>query len=414
MNSTDHHSATTTSPWNRNFSLLFLGQAISELGSVCYTFGMLLWLEETFQSLSLAGAMTAAVGVAGVIGGTIGGTAADRYNKRKLLINLDLVRAIAMLLLLGAFSMESLSQEILGIIFVLMGMLLSMGSAAANPIAGSLIPAWVPQIALSKAIGWAHFTYQGVGLLGRAIAGILYTAIGASLLIFFNAASFFFAALMLLPTSHPPMKPTHNPPDNFLKNMVNGLKLVFNSQRFRPIFGACSIINFFTAPLPLLLVFHLKDMGYDTPIFGYTIALLSAGGLLGTAAFPHFHERFGYALIKGSLLLLFPAFAGLCIDHLYPIFTSALALGFCAALFNTSTYYYIQEKTGDASRGRFLGIFQALSSLMVPLGLGFCAILAQSPLFSPVMQFLMMSAITLTMAILLTRVFSHSNEDPTS
>lgn len=377
MNTRETAAAYNSKLWNRNFSLLFAGQTGSETVSVCYSFAMLLWLSETFQSFAVAGYMTAIIGLSSLVGGLLGGTAADRSDRRALLIRLDCLRGLLLLSFFVIFIFSSFRAEQLGMVYVVVGALLALGSGSAHAITGALIPSWVPKRDLAKAVGWAQFAYHGAGMIGRGLAGFCYISLGAAMIIFANGLSFLLAALCLLPTTTTPQENTPANGTTFTTDFRQGLVVVWAQIPIRRIMVSCCLINFFTAPLPLFLVFDLESSQASPTIFGLQMLCLSVGSLTGHALFSRLHQKLAYRLAPRSLVLLALPFLALIQESLWFSFAALLILGFLAALFNASTYCYLQEQSVACQRGRILGIYTALCSLMAPLGLAFSATISQ-------------------------------------
>src|SRR5262245_35266979 len=87
---------------NRNFLLLWQGQAISQIGTQLSTIALLFWLKHATESPVLIGIMAMISGLAAVALGPIAGAFADRYSRRLIIIVCDVVSGIAVLSL-GAF-----------------------------------------------------------------------------------------------------------------------------------------------------------------------------------------------------------------------------------------------------------------------------------------------------------------------
>ena len=80
---------------NRNFILLWQGQAISQMGSQLSMIAMLFWIKHATESPALMGGMTMTSGLVGVLLSPVGGAFADRYSRRFIIIICDLISGLA-------------------------------------------------------------------------------------------------------------------------------------------------------------------------------------------------------------------------------------------------------------------------------------------------------------------------------
>lgn len=89
--------------WELRYWTIFIGQALSLIGSALTQFVLLWWITETTGSV----ATLAMAGLAGLLPqailGPLGGTFADRYNRRAIMIVADSISAACMIVLTALF-----------------------------------------------------------------------------------------------------------------------------------------------------------------------------------------------------------------------------------------------------------------------------------------------------------------------
>jgi MFS family permease len=83
--------------WNRNFSLLFQGQAVSILGDNVFDIALRFWILAK-GSVSLMGALLAVSTIPKVFISPFAGTFVDRHDRRKVLITADIISGITILI----------------------------------------------------------------------------------------------------------------------------------------------------------------------------------------------------------------------------------------------------------------------------------------------------------------------------
>src|SRR5437660_6819850 len=90
---------------NRNFGLLWIGQAISQLGDMIYFITLSLWIatiiakDQPWAPAAVSGVLLAWA-IPTLTIGPFAGVFVDRWNKRRTMIRMDMIRAILILLLL--------------------------------------------------------------------------------------------------------------------------------------------------------------------------------------------------------------------------------------------------------------------------------------------------------------------------
>ena len=101
----------------------------------------------------------------------IGGQAADRYNRKLILVLTNIGRVVLATALIGSvFLPTQLSLISLFSISVLLGVLYAFAPAASS----SLFPTLVPRSQLPDAIAWNSLGYQIAAISGPAIGGLIY------------------------------------------------------------------------------------------------------------------------------------------------------------------------------------------------------------------------------------------------
>src|SRR5437867_7982271 len=147
---------------NRNYNLLWTTQVVSELGSeISYIAFPLLILATSGSPLQM-GIVSAATAVAHMVGELPGGVLADRWNRKKIMLLCEGVRAIvlaslAVALLLGRFSFGHVLA-----VAVLEGLF----SSLFGPAEEATVPNIVPEEQLPNAVARNTARTAIAGLLG--------------------------------------------------------------------------------------------------------------------------------------------------------------------------------------------------------------------------------------------------------
>ena len=88
---------------NRDFVLLWRGQAVSGVGTSLSQIATIYWLLQATGSATTMGLVSMAGAIPGVLLGPIGGAIADRFSRRRLIVIGDALLGVAMLLVGIAF-----------------------------------------------------------------------------------------------------------------------------------------------------------------------------------------------------------------------------------------------------------------------------------------------------------------------
>jgi MFS transporter, DHA3 family, macrolide efflux protein len=174
------HQDLTTAPleashvsgnWKPRFFTIWIGQALSLIGSALTQFVLLWWITKTTESAS-------ALAIAGIMGllpqailGPLGGTFADRLPRRTIMIVADSISAISMMVLVWLFSSNQIQLwHIYTLMFVRSSMAAFQAPAAAST---SLLvpPDWLPRVA------GMNQTLQGIMTIAAAPLGAVALAV---------------------------------------------------------------------------------------------------------------------------------------------------------------------------------------------------------------------------------------------
>lgn len=371
---------------NRNLILLWQGQFVSALGNEAFTIAVIFWIVEMTGSASLVGLLLMLTGIPAVIMGPIGGTLADRVSRRTILLVTDALNGIAVLALGGVmfFAPEATGLTI-GLVFAVT-ILLAVTSAFFEPAIAAAIPDIAPTNEVARANSLFQFSLQAAMLLGQALGGVLYRVLSAPLLILFNGASFLFSAFtelfIRIPQQIPPQEPggLRRKFAAFGSDLRGGLRFIWDQPGMRGLVVVSALINFFTAPIIVLLPFFVEDVLTATADwYGFLLAGYGAGTLLGfiaAGAFALNGPARARAMIA-AMLLEAAVFAAIAFTT-HPL----LALAFAAAAGITSGFSSVylttvlQLATPGSLRGRVFGLLGTIAASLTPIAAGLAGVIA--------------------------------------
>ncbi len=155
----------------KDFRNLWFGQTISQLGDSVYFLVFLFMAEKISQSPSITGIIAMLQAIPFVIFSPIAGVAADRFDRRKVMLFADYSSAI----IVGSFAIYTVFVPMPPVwILGIAAFSLSTVNAFFMPARSASIPRLVPRERLVEANGFAMASQQATGLIGIAFsAGIL-------------------------------------------------------------------------------------------------------------------------------------------------------------------------------------------------------------------------------------------------
>lgn len=186
-------NTTQTPLFRRDFTLVVIGQIISLFGSAILRFALPLYLLRQTGSPALFGAVGAAAFIPAVLCSPMGGVAADRVNKRTIMVILDFSTAgliLAFAFLLGRVPLAPLMTVTLMLLYGIVG--------AYQPAVQASIPLLAAAEQLTSANAVINMVSTLSGLLGPVVGGVLFGAFGIRPILQVGTACFFLSAVMEL------------------------------------------------------------------------------------------------------------------------------------------------------------------------------------------------------------------------
>jgi Transmembrane secretion effector len=294
----------------RDFALLWAGATVSLAGDGVYVVALAWQVYELSNSptaLSLVGvAWTLPIGIFVLIGGVI----SDRFERRRIMIAADVVRAIAVATI-GALSLTGAIE--LWHLFVLAAVF-GTGEAFFGPAFTAIVPEIVPRHLLLQANSLDQFIRPFAFLLvGPALGGWMVAALGPGQAFVLDAGTFLVSAAALLLMRHRPAPRERGVKrTSVLREMREGLVFVrAHAWLWATLVAAAVFLLASWGPVEVLVPYLVRnELGGDASDFGLVLACggvgaLVAAFLLGQRGFPQRHITFMYcAWGFGSLALV--------------------------------------------------------------------------------------------------------------
>ena len=292
------------------------------------------------------------------------GLAADRLNRRKLLIATQSTMGI-LSLFLGILTVTGVVELWQVYIFAFL-----FGSAAAfdSPVRQTFVSELVSGPNLSNAVGLNSTSFNIARLIGPAVAGILIAIVGTGWVFIINAASFtlVLGSLLIIRVSelHLIERRPRMPSD-----FIDGFRYVLRRPDLKVMLLMFFLVGTFGANFQIFLptmsvtVFHVGSAAY-----GLLSSFLAVGSVVGALLAARRNNPRITLLLAGTGT--FGVALGLgAIAPTYALFGTALVIvGLATQTFTTTTQSLVQLSTDPAMRGRVVAIMLAVGLGGTPIG----------------------------------------------
>jgi DHA3 family macrolide efflux protein-like MFS transporter len=380
--------------WTRDFLLLWQGQLVSALGDVAYEIALGFWILAVTGSTGLMGTLMAASVLPRVLLSPFAGVLVDRSDRKWLIVLMDVVRGLAVVLV-GLAALAGVVQ--VWMVFVA-GILTGAAAAFFNPAVSSVIPDIVSREGLVQANSFFSMIRAGSGIVGNTLGGILYGLVGAPLLFLINGLSYLFSAatevFIRVPRIEHARRTMH-----FWSDMREGLGFVWSSRGLRFFLMVAGVLNFF-AMVGIVLILplfrqepHLGPARYGILMACFTVGMIAGMSVMAAVKVPVQRRLPLFAL--GTVLFIL-AVALLPVWLYFPLMLALVAVGgFFNAIVNVLIQSVVQLAVPRELRGKVMGLLEALSGGLTPLGMAVGGLLGEVLPLRPVIAgaFLMMGVI---------------------
>lgn len=262
----------------RDFALLTVGLVVSLIGDGLYLVAVA-WqvydLSNTPSALALVG-LAWSVGLALFL--LSGGVVSDRFDRRRVMIAADLVRAAA----LAAIGVLAVTDALEIWHLVTLVLFYAAGEAFFGPALGAIIPDLVAREHLVEANGLSESLRQICRLfIGPAIGGLLVAGAGTATAFLIDAGSFVFSAAMIA-LIRTPSRGHGTAESSPFDDLRAGIAYVRSQQWiWVTLIVAALFTLFYWGPVQVLLPYIVRnDLGGSAGTFGLVLAADGVGSVL--------------------------------------------------------------------------------------------------------------------------------------
>ena len=337
------------------FRRYIVGSAISDTGTWMQVMAQGWVLSTLTDRAVVLGMVNLAAGLPTLALTMIGGSAADRYDKRMILIVAQVVQiclavTLGLLVLFGYVQIWHI---------ILLAAVLGVVIAFEMPALSALVPELVRKDQIASAVALDRSVFHGSRLLGPSVAGLLVGWWGAATAFFANALTF--VALIISMLTIPPRKAgTAEEEEQRRSGLMEGFRYVRKDRTILSLIALIAMTTVFVYPvvsvmLPLyvrnLLGLGPERMGFLMAVSG-TGSLVGSLGLLSVAPGKRIRVIMGAVCVVACSLFVMSRTSNFSIAA---ISMGALAIGLATNFGLANTI--VQERAPSALRGRISAVF---------------------------------------------------------
>lgn len=294
---------------NRNFALLWSGQAISALGDWVFTTTLVLWVAtrlasgQSWTAAAVSGLLLASTLPTLVIG-PLAGVFVDRWDKRRTMLCMDLLRALLILALIPATGLLPLPFDAggqvalawqLGAIYSAIVLTTSCAQFF-SPARLALIGDIVEEPLRPRASALEQATTGLALIVGPPLATPLFFGLGVQWALVANALSFMvsFVAVRAVRSPRAARSVAPGQRGSVLREFASGLHLVINDRVLRTIMVSVVIVMLGAGALNALGVFFVtENLHASATLYGFLSTAAGTGAVVGAVLSVIYANRIG-------------------------------------------------------------------------------------------------------------------------
>jgi len=351
-----------------DYVLLWLGQAVSQLGTSVGYIATLWWVQSTTGSALALGGLATVSSLVGLILSPFAGVFVDRWDRKRIIVTTDIIRGAVNCLLAAAMWNGTLTLPLL----FLAAAIKSTCAQFFSPAVMAAVPQIVKNELLEQANSLQQITQNVCSMVGYAVGGLLIALTGIPALMLINGLAYLVSGLSeMFITIRPVRQSGKLTPKTFLNDLACGLAYVKTHTVLFSVMQVMIVINFALVPFTVLLPKLVGDhLGAGTEVLGLISSSQMAGMLLGALLLSlttfvkknYWVVRWGLSISACSLMLS-PMIRG----AVWPVQLLLYgASGAVMAIVNIFFFSTLQRKIDPAYMGKVFSLNSAMSLGLQP------------------------------------------------
>jgi MFS family permease len=374
-------------PW---LPRILLAMQLARIAQSMVAIALVLFTLIEYGSPVLAGIVTLASTLPGLVVSPVAGALLDRHGRTRL-VRLDYVVALIALALIGSLSLAGALADWLLVLIAGVGSLTSILSTTGLR---SLFPIIVPEHLWERANAIDSNGYVIATIIGPPLAAGLVAIIGGPMALLGTAVAFGLAAVAMIGIPDPPT--TVDSTGRLLRDALDGLRYSWRNRTIRGLAFSISTLNLAggitTIVVPLIVI---ERLGFSEAIVGIVFAISGVAGMFSALVFGRLDTRgrewpllvYPMPLLGVAVALLLPPAVDAGLDPaagLALLAGWAIVGGLANGPLDIALFTIRQRRTDPAWTGRAFAVSMALNFLGFPIGAAVAGVLAEGSLGLPI------------------------------
>jgi MFS family permease len=363
----------------RDYGLLWFGGFVSMLGDFVLFVGLPYEIYRRTGSTIATAGMTLAFLLPNILLGSVAGVYVDRWDRRRLMIAVNLIQALSVLPLL---LVDQLGLWVVYAVLVTESSVSQLFRPAQVALVPSLLRGGQQELLTANAVtGVSHHLAR---LIGPAVGGVIVAAGGLGVVVVMDSISFVVSAAMLTlirarpRTAHPTDSLEHAALSAW-RRLVHewqaGLRVVWHRPVLRALLVFATIVGIGEGlTITLFVVWTTDALHSDAAGYGWVLSTQAIGGLAGALVIARLGARLhpvrlliGAALAFGAIDLVLFTYP-VVYPHIGPALVMLVIVGVPGAALGASQTTLQQSETQDSHRGRVVGAIGAVAGIGMLIG----------------------------------------------
>lgn len=368
----------------RNTFFYLSGKLVSLMGTKMFTFAMGLYiLRVTGSGMSFALSLLLSM-VPSLIFGPIAGSFADRFDRKRIVILMDVLSGVAMLAALWVANSQGLSILLIYVSIVALN--------ALNIFFDVTFEASIPNLVEREHVGvlqsYSHSTRNMTDIIGPVLGGVVYSMVDPETFMLFNGISFLLSAASEMLISFgfnrdldAGKKLVPLSIGGIFQDLKEGYEYFSQKKEILSLYKHVMIYNFFFTvwdvmmPLILVTTLHVSNHSYGIVQGSYFVGAFLFS-LIGAKKMGQFEiKKFTAQMMMIAAVVMLYALPVLpnpfpvIVNQVVPLYiVFGFLIGGVLMLINIPMMVMIQMGTEDRYRGRVMGFCATISRVISPLG----------------------------------------------
>lgn len=367
----------------RNIILYILGNGVSQLGSIIYSFAIGLYvLNTTGSGMKFATTLILAF-IPMIVLTPFAGVFADRFDRKRIVVIMDLMNGLLFLVVFAYIYLRPLNLLVIYLTSFVTNILTTFFGIAFE----SAKPQLVEEENLQRINSTSQIIMAGSGILGPMLGGAVYAMVDIRLFILFNGLSFIGSGLseILIDFNYNKKIPKTNSETfkGVFASMKGGFIYLMGKKKIMKLFSYFLALNIaisiaIQVPLPYILNNYLK---LSSSTYGVISGVFPVGMIIGAVLVGKFTEKYtnnklflGLSYITSLLIIMvgIPVFISILLLNQWTslIYFSIIMIsfGFIVSLIDVPIMTMLQRSIEEEYRGRAFGILIPMIKIINPIG----------------------------------------------